>query len=305
MGQNKNILYSWTGDKEEDKVLLEPVNYIYCVPGTDIRPKLGEAFNHWLKIPQDKFNAIQEIIQILHTSTLLIDDIQDDSTLRSLNPAAHHIYSVAATINSAIYANHIALERILALNHPEAVKVYLEEELNVYRGQGLEIYWRDNCICPPESMYKRMAIRKTGVFFNTAVRFMQLFSNCKQDFTHLIETISVYYQIRNDYFDLYREEYTEDSHFAEDVSLGIFNFLIIHAVQSHPEDREIIYILRRQTKDIEVRRYCINLLKKFGSFAYTKTVLEEMDKKIRDEIQRLGGNAALVKILDSLLDWKH
>ena len=63
-------------------------------------------------------------------------------------------------------------------------------------------------------------------------------------------------------------------------------------------------ILRQRTKDIEVKRYCVKLLEKFGSFAYTRTVLEELDKKARNEVQRLGGNPLLVRLLDELMNWK-
>mgnify|MGYP004599646003 CR=1 FL=1 len=63
-------------------------------------------------------------------------------------------------------------------------------------------------------------------------------------------------------------------------------------------------ILRQRTKDIEVKRYCVNLLEKFGSFAYTRTVLEELDKEARNEVQRLGGNPLLVRLLDELMSWK-
>ena len=54
------------------------------------------------------------------------------------------------------------LEEILSLQHPEAVKVFSEQMLELHRGQGMEIYWRDNFHCPTEEEYKQMTIRKTG-----------------------------------------------------------------------------------------------------------------------------------------------
>lgn len=63
-------------------------------------------------------------------------------------------------------------------------------------------------------------------------------------------------------------------------------------------------ILRQRTKDIDIKRYCVSMLKKFGSFDYTRTVLKELDKKVREEVQRLGGNPLLVQILDELMNWK-
>jgi len=65
----------------------------------------------------------------------------------------------------------------------------------------------------------------------------------------------------------------------------------------------LIDILRQRPKDIEVKRHCIKLLEKFGSFKYTRNVLEELDAKARSEIDRLGGNPLLIKILDELKNW--
>lgn len=305
MEQNKNIPYSATGEKEEDEILLEPFSYILRVPGKQIRVKLAQAFNYWLKIPHAKLCAVGDIIQILHTSSLLIDDIQDNSVLRRGIPVAHNIYGTASTLNAANYAIFIALERILALNQPEATQVYVQQLLELHRGQGMEIYWRDNYICPSEMAYKQMTIRKTGGLFNLAVKLMQLFSDCKEDFTPLAAILGLYFQIRDDYCNLCLQEYTENKSFCEDLSEGKFNFPIIHAIQSHPEDRRIMNILRQRTKDIEVKRYCVNLLEKFGSFAYTRTTLEELDKKARDEVNRLGGNPLLLTVLDDLMNWKN
>ncbi|XP_029048387.1 geranylgeranyl pyrophosphate synthase isoform X1 [Osmia bicornis bicornis] len=305
MDQSKHIPYSRTGDKEEDKILLEPFTYILQVPGKQIRAKLAHAFNYWLKISQDKLRAVGDIVQLLHTSSLLIDDIQDNSVLRRGIPVAHNIYGTASTINAANYVIVIALERVLALNHPEGTQVYVEQLLELHRGQGMEIYWRDNYICPSETAYKQMTIRKTGGLFNLAVRLMQLFSDCKEDYTPLAGILGLYFQIRDDYCNLYLQEYAENKSYCEDLSEGKFSFPIIHAVQNHSEDRQIMNILRQRTKDIEVKRYCVNLLEKFGSFAYTRNVLEELDKKARDEVQRLGGNPLLVDVLDELMNWKH
>jgi geranylgeranyl diphosphate synthase type 3 len=54
------------------------------------------------------------------------------------------------------------LERVLDLGHPEAVSVFTEQMLELHRGQGMEIYWRDNFQCPTEEDYRQMTIRKTG-----------------------------------------------------------------------------------------------------------------------------------------------
>ena len=88
-----------------------------------------------------------------------IDDIEDNSILRRGIPVAHSIYGVASTINAANYVIFIALERVLSLNHPEATTVYTEQLLELHRGQGMEIYWRDSYTCPSTEEYQEMTKR--------------------------------------------------------------------------------------------------------------------------------------------------
>ncbi|XP_043273504.1 geranylgeranyl pyrophosphate synthase [Venturia canescens] len=300
-----DIPYSENGDKKLDELLLQPFSYIQQVPGKQIRAKLAHAMNHWLKIPMEKLQAIDDITQMLHNSSLLIDDIQDNSILRRGIPVAHAIYGVARTISAANYVMFIALERVVALNHPQATQVYTEQLLELHRGQGIEIYWRDNYVCPTESEYRFMTMKKTGGLFNLAVRLMQLFSDCKQEFTNIAGILGLYFQIRDDYCNLCLQEYSENKSYCEDLSEGKFSFPIIHAIQSQPEDKQVMNILRQRTTDVNVKKYCITLLEKFGSFAYTRSVLEELDKSAREEIERLGGNPKLTALLDELLSWSR
>uniref|UniRef100_A0A1B6DVR6 Geranylgeranyl pyrophosphate synthase n=1 Tax=Clastoptera arizonana TaxID=38151 RepID=A0A1B6DVR6_9HEMI len=297
-----NVLKQST-DKELDEKLLEPFTYILQVPGKQIRTKLAHAFNYWLNVPTDKLIVIGDIVQMLHNSSLLIDDIQDNSVLRRGIPVAHSIYGVASTINSANYVLFLALERVLSLNHSEATKVYTEQLLELHRGQGMEIYWRDNFQCPTEEEYKVMTIRKTGGLFMLAIRLMQLFSDNSSNFTKLTGILGLYFQIRDDYSNLCLQEYSENKSFCEDLTEGKFSFPIIHAIRSRCEDRQVIHILRQRTKDVEVKRYFITLLDKFGSFSYTRETLYQLDRDARMEIEKLGGNPHMEAILDELLNW--
>ena len=90
----------------------------------------------------------------------------------------------------------IGLEKVLKLGHPEAVTVFSHQMLELHRGQGMEIHWRDNFVTPTEQEYRQMIERKTGGLFNLAVRLMQLFSDSSEDFNHLTSLLGLYFQIR-------------------------------------------------------------------------------------------------------------
>ena len=58
--------------EEEEKLLLEPYKYVTQLPGKGVRSKLLRAFNHWMRIPEDKVGEIGTIVQMLHNASLLI-----------------------------------------------------------------------------------------------------------------------------------------------------------------------------------------------------------------------------------------
>lgn len=41
------------------------------MPGKDMRKKLTMAFNEWLGVPEEKISIISDIVNLLHTASLL------------------------------------------------------------------------------------------------------------------------------------------------------------------------------------------------------------------------------------------
>jgi geranylgeranyl diphosphate synthase type 3 len=122
---------------------------------------------------------------MLHTASLLVDDVEDSSLLRRGLPVAHSIFGTAQTINSANYVYFLALQELFKLDElrdkeggngkprGEAVRIYSEELINLHRGQGMDLYWRDTLTVPTEADYLEMVRNKTGGLFRLAVRLMQ------------------------------------------------------------------------------------------------------------------------------------
>lgn len=129
-----------TTTHELDESLLEPFRYINSVPGKDVRGKLMDCFQLWMKVESDEMLArIKDIVADLHNASLLIDDIEDNSKLRRGQPVAHSIFGVPSVINTSNYVYFLALQKCQSLDNPEAMQVFVQELLNLHRGQGHDI----------------------------------------------------------------------------------------------------------------------------------------------------------------------
>jgi len=194
----------------------------------------------------------------------------------------------------------IALQKCSALGNPHATNVFIEELIHLHKGQGFDIYWRDNNHCPTEEQYKTMVSEKTGGLFRLAVRLMQAFSTNKTDFVPLVNFLGLLFQIRDDYVNLKSEKYMENKSFCEDLTEGKFSFPIIHSIRSTPDDSKLLKILKQKTEEIEIKKYALSIMEKTGSFEYTKKVLLEYYRKVVSIIKQLGGNPNLEAIVEAL-----
>jgi len=57
----------------------------------------------------------------------------------------------------------------------------VDELINLHRGQGMDLFWRDSLTCPTEEEYIEMVNNKTGGLLRLAVKLMQA---CSQSTTY-------------------------------------------------------------------------------------------------------------------------
>ncbi|KAH2594826.1 hypothetical protein KXW93_002180 [Aspergillus fumigatus] len=267
----------------DDKIIWAPLDYLCSFPGKDIRGKLISAFNQWLQIPEDKLDVIKRVVGLLHSASLLIDDIQDSSKLRRGFPVAHSIFGIAQTINSANFAYF--------------------KMLRLHRGQGLDLYWRDSLTCPTEEEYLEMVANKTGGLFRLAIKLMQMESHNTEDCVPLVDLLGIIFQIRDDYQNLQSDLYAKNKGFGEDITEGKFSYPIIHSIRSDPSNFQLMNILKQKTEDEDVKRYAVRIIESTGSFDHCRKKLANLTAEAREILKDfgdLGNTDGLKGILDFL-----
>ncbi len=144
---------------------------------------------------------------------------------------------------------------------------------------------------------------KTGGLFRLAVGLMQAFAtnNKDTDFKPLVKNLGLYFQIRDDLINLSDEEYFKSKSFCEDLTEGKFSFPIIHCIRTSDEnDSRLLSILKQRTEDIELKKYAQGLMKSAGSLKYTRDKCVELKHSILAQIEGLGGNKNLTRLIQLL-----
>jgi geranylgeranyl diphosphate synthase, type III len=63
-------------------------------------------------------------------------------------------------------------------------------------------------------------------------------------------------------------------------------------------------IIHQKPESLEEKKHCVSIMEKIGTKDYCKSILEEFDKELRRECERLTWNPVIEKFLDGMTDWK-
>lgn len=180
--------------------------------------------------------------------------------------------------------------------------MFAEELVNLHRGQGMDLFWRDTLTCPTEDDYLEMVGNKTGGLFRLGIKLMQAESTSGIDCVSLVNLVGLIFQIRDDYMNLSSKEYSNNKGMCEDLTEGKFSFPVIHSIRSNPTNLQLVNILKQRTSDIQVKRYAVAYMESTGSFEYTREVLAILVARARAVAEEIDQGRGLTKGIQKILD---
>ncbi|GLB11827.1 hypothetical protein AtubIFM57258_008699 [Aspergillus tubingensis] len=313
----KDVTILSAGDKRDilapfqkapaEQLCMAPYEYTRLTAGKKMMSRFIECLRTWLDLPDTSATVIEHVTDMIFQSTLMIDDIEDDSMLRRGKPAAHLVFGKSQTINSATYLFAKASRDLDQLQQDACKAAFLDELETLALGQALDLHWKFQKKCPTTSEYLNMVDNKTGGLFRMALRVMEIESKTEPcpELMHLITLMGRYYQIRDDYMNLTSDEYTETKGYCEDLSEGKLSFPLIHALQNSPAADMVKGLLfhreNGQELSLDMKRYIVAEMKKAGSLAYARNTAMQLFDAMMETLERveakLGPNERLKALL--------
>ena len=261
-----------------EELVMAPFDYISSLPAKGARDAFIDALTVWLPASQGDVDRIKETIRMLHNASLMLDDIEDGSQLRQGRPAAHKIFGVAHTINSAGYLVLDALKQVQMVGDPQCLNIVIDQVRDLYVDQTFDVYWTRSGHCPSEKEYLEMVDKKTGGLFQLPAKLLQCLSD-NGNGAHIEQIISLpgrFFQIRDDYQNLTDKEYNRQKGFCEDLDEGKYSFPLIHALNAEGTREsfqlEALLHSRRENGCLsrEGKKLVLKHLREAGSMEHTR-----------------------------------
>ena len=278
-----------------EDILLEPVNYYKRQKGKNIRKVLGDLFGKLLGVSETNIELVNDITNDVHNASLVIDDIEDNGTLRRNEPCAHLKYGTPLSMNAGYYSIFKSLTQITQNFRQETTNKIISYLQYLHEGQGMDIYYTQNKVIPTLEEYEKMMVYKTGYAFIMNLELLMdkstnvIFRKNYEKVKHILILFSLFFQIRDDYINLTDLEYWNSKGFCQDFDEEKISYLITYfhnekiKNNNQSTNPNIIEMMKDKTKEGKIK--IIQIFYESGLFdtIYNKllnlkqTILSEMN----------------------------
>ena len=245
------------------------------------------------------------IPEILHTGTIIVDDVEDEAELRRGEPALHRIYGhdVALNAGNALYFIPLKLiegsdDGLSAERQLDAYRMLTYELNRTHLGQGMDIDWHNRRRSEvSEDEYLEMCACKTGCLARITARLAAIVAGQSEEVERAVATyaerMSVGFQIIDDVLDVEHslgEAGDFGKAFGNDIREGKTTLMVIHALaEASPERAERLQsVLAAPDPSDEDVLAAIEIIQETGAVEYSRERALELAREARAAIEPLA-----------------
>ena len=153
----------------EIPLINQVIEYVLTCGGKRVRPMILLLSARSLSPQVEKHVELAAVIELIHTATLLHDDVVDSSTLRRGHKTAHTIWGSPASVLIGDFLYSRAFQVVVDLKNQPILEIFASATHYIAEGEILQLA---NCNNPDttEEFYFEIIRRKTAKLFEIAAQ---------------------------------------------------------------------------------------------------------------------------------------
>jgi len=266
----------------------------------------------------EKIIPIALAVELLHTYTLILDDVMDEDEFRRGQPTVYKNlqesyiknfkdkkyigslfnkkssrFAVSFSIILANITNILSKKLILRSEFPDELKtkaLFLMNKVDrqIYHGQIGDIL--SETFAGSEEQYLEMIRLKTGVLFGLSFDLGSLFSGADETLRYRLKKFAtntaLSYQIKDDILDISERKGHEQ---FSDIKKGKYNLLMIKTLEkSKEDDRKFILKTYGREKSDEYCKKIVQLMKHTSSIEYCMKLAKMKNSEVKDYLSKIN-----------------
>jgi len=223
--------------------------------GKRLRPAVVILSSRLFEIPKRKTHLLAAAVEVLHSATLIHDDLVDNAALRRGRKTIHMIWPAGAAVLAGDYLLARSVSLVSQLDNPRVLKILAETLYTMSAGE-IEYHYSQKDRKRRE-VYFRSITSKTASMFAGAMEMVGVLARTeKSEVTNLRDfgrEFGIAYQIVDDILDITSDEKSLGKPVGSDLVQGIITLPVICYLERSKNEKAINTILsgKGTSKDIK------------------------------------------------------
>jgi len=237
------LMRSQTNNFHSD--LTSALDLILKSGGKRIRPNLTLLAGRMLGAQKDRLITLAAAIEMLHTATLVHDDLIDGSLLRRGMPTLNAHWSPGATILTGDFLFACAAHLASETNSIPVMSLFSRTLQVIVNGEIAQMF-TGHCVVNREN-YDQRIYAKTASLFETSACSAALISDAGAEIAEYMRQygydVGMAFQIIDDILDFTGEQATVGKPVGSDLRNGLVTLPAIYYIEEHPKNPDAVPFL--------------------------------------------------------------
>ena len=321
MSDVKEVLGDYSHDItrtiEEELSTITPDNlgeasvYLTRAGGKMLRPSLSLIVSEAVGGNREDALKAAAAIELIHTFSLIHDDIMDKDDMRRGMPSVHTVWGedvailAGDTLFSKAFEIIIGSENTSPQQNNQTLATVADACVKICEGQALDMGFEERFDVTEEE-YMEMIFKKTGALIAAATKSGAIMGGASQDVIDAMyeygRLIGLAFQIQDDYLDLASDEETLGKPIGSDIAKGKMTIIAINGLESSDNSDRLLEILKNEENSQEDIDEAIGLLKDCGAIENARNLaLESVDQA--KEVLEILPDSSFKQVLKDIADF--
>ncbi len=323
MSDVKEVLGSYSTDItktiEKELSTITPDNlaeasvYLTRAGGKMLRPVLSLIVSEAVGGERENTLKSAAAIELIHTFSLIHDDIMDQDDMRRGMPSVHKVWGddvailAGDTLFSKAFEIIIGTEGTSSDQNNRALATVADACVKICEGQASDMGFEDR-FDVSEDEYMEMIFKKTGALIAAATKVGAIMGGASDDVIDAMyeygRLIGLAFQIQDDYLDLASDEETLGKPIGSDIGKGKMTIIAIKGLASDDSGR-LLEILKADGNSQDEIDEAIQILTNCGAIEYAHNLAQESVRKAKEVLEILDDSSSkqvLADIADFVLE---
>ena len=265
-------------------------HYIISSGGKRIRPLLLLLCARATDYDGDYHYSMAVVIELIHTATLLHDDVVDQSITRRGQETANELWGNAPSVLVGDFLYSRAFEIMVEPNSMEIMKILSKATNQISEGEVLQLLNIKNANVTQKEYY-RVIERKTACLFKAACQIAGILSNSNQKVIEAMGKFGMHlgnaFQIIDDTLDYESDSNIIGKEVGDDLSEGKVTLPMIYALEKTTKSDKKILTDAIQNADASNINQVVEILMNVNAFQYSRDIANKESNMALESIDIL------------------